>query len=148
MNHAPRLATFLAEHERTLRALLPALGWPLPLLKTEQFGPLTKYTLGEARPGVWAMLHRLTETDEGLPHDHPVRFEAHVLSGGYIEKLYRLLPGGTVREMQQVWRPAGSRHVIEPQTIHRLVELPAGESWSLCLAGPVERAWRHYVVAK
>lgn len=56
MPHDPALLALLATRAPELQALLPAHLWPLAPLKIEQFGSLTKYTLGEAEPGVWAML--------------------------------------------------------------------------------------------
>ena len=133
------LAQFTAAHAPTLQALLPPHLWPPPLHHTEQHGPLTKYVLGEARPGVWGMLHRLTAADEGPPHDHPVRFESTIIAGGYWERIW--LPGGRT---QDVRREPGQSHVIAAECIHRITSLPAGECWSLVFAGPVIRQWKHY----
>jgi len=132
------LDTLLTTHAAQLQQLLPPHLWPLNPCKTEQFGPLTKYTLGEDQPGIWAMLHHLRAADTGAPHDHPVNFHTYIVSGGYVERLYE---GGAWRD---VARLPGQDHLIEATCIHSIIELPAGESWSLCFAGPVVREWKHY----
>ena len=106
--------------------------------KVEQFGPLTKYTLGEDQPGIWAMLHRLTAPDTGPPHSHPCAFHCYRLAGRYVERLYR--GAGPV----EVVRAPGEDFLIPADCIHCITELPDGEAWSLCFAGPVEREWQHY----
>jgi hypothetical protein len=129
---------FIAEHGDTLRALLPDYLHGLIPFKVEQFGPLTKYTLGQLPDERWAMLHHLREADDGPPHCHPCQMGTR-LFGPYVERLY--LPGGRTRD---VLRPADSFHVIEPECIHKLIALPEGPVWTLVLAGPVVREWRHY----
>jgi hypothetical protein len=131
------LDALLASHEAELRALLGPL-WPVHPVKVEQFGPLTKYTPGPLADGRWAMLHHITQADESAPHDHPTRMESTVLVGSYVERLYQ---DGQTRD---VLREAGGSHIIEPDTIHRLVDLPEGEVWTLVKSGPVVRSWRHY----
>ncbi|TGE05579.1 hypothetical protein [Hymenobacter fodinae] len=140
-SHTPvveELEQLLSTHGEVLQALLQPL-WPINPFKVEQFGPLTKYTLGQMPDGRWAMLHRLTEADTGSPHDHPTRMDSHVLKGAYWEIIYHE-DGRTER----VLRAAGGYHTIWPHTVHRIVELPEGECWTLVLAGPVVREWRHY----
>lgn len=136
------LAALLATHAPQLRALLPTSFWPLVPVEVKEYGPLTKYTLGPLDDGRWAMLHHVTAVDTGPPHDHPVRFESHILVGGYRETIYR--PGHPTHPFEDIDRRPGSCHFINPDTIHRLTGLPAGECWSLCFAGPVVRAVSHY----
>lgn len=133
----PELDIFVAEHEAQLRPLLGAL-WSVRPFKVEQFGPLTKYTLGQMPNGEWAMLHRLTEPDLGSPHDHPVSFTSTIIKGSYTERVYS---NGAVATI--TWK-AGSTHEIPADYIHTITELPDGEVWSLVMAGPVVNQWRHY----
>ncbi|MBG8552372.1 hypothetical protein [Hymenobacter guriensis] len=134
------LDTFLATYEPQLRELLPF--WPVKVWKTEHYGPLTKYTLGPLEDGRWAMLHQLRQADDGAPHDHPCRFDTYVLAGGYRESIYR--PGHPTHPHEDVDRRPGAAFTILPDTIHRITGLLAEESWSLCLAGPVVKDWKHY----
>jgi len=136
------LDELLATHAEAIRALLPDYLHHLVPFKVEQYGPLTKYTLGQLPDGRWAMLHRLTAADEGPPHDHPVQFESHIISGGYRETIYR--PGHPTHPFEDVDRRPGSCHFINPDCIHRITGLPSGECWSLCFAGPVVRQVSHY----
>lgn len=142
------LQALLDTHAAQLQKLLPPHLWPVQPFKIEQFGALTKYTLGPAYPApggrgdVWAMLHHLTAPDAGPPHDHPVTFESHILAGGYRETVYR--PGHPTHPFENVDRRPGSCHNINADTIHRITDLPAGDCWSLCFASPVVREWRHY----
>jgi hypothetical protein len=131
------LEQLLSTHAHVIQPLLGDL-WPVNPWKVEQFGPLTKYTLGPMEDGRWAMLHRLTEPDHGAPHDHPVAFTSIIIKGSYLERVYQ---NGTVQEL--LWE-AGSSHDIAPDYIHTITELPEGECWSLCFAGPVVREWKHY----
>jgi hypothetical protein len=134
------LDTLLTTHRQTLQDLLGTL--PLSIWKVEQYGPLTKYTLGQMPDGRWSMLHHLTAPDKGLPHDHPVAFTSTILVGGYRENVYHPVADGY--RMELVERLPGNTHDIAADCIHQIVELPEGECWSLCLAGPVVREWRHY----
>lgn len=135
--HHPQLQTLLATHAHVLRPLLGHL-WPVTPFKVQQFGPLTKYTLGQMPDGTWAMLHHVTQPDVGAPHSHPCRFHSYRIKGSYWERLF--VKGRT----QDVLREEGSNHVIEPNCIHSLTSLPEGDCWTLCFSGPVVRRWRHY----
>ncbi|MBC6988950.1 hypothetical protein [Hymenobacter sp. BT491] len=107
---------------------------PPDLIRTEHMnGSFTKYHLGGGR-----VLHRFTEPDTGEPHNHPWGFTSHVLSGGYVEEVYGLLPDGTV-SMQEVERLPGTSHRVEAATVHRLVRLLGPECWTLIEAGPWEQ---------
>lgn len=74
-----------------------------------------------------AVFHRFTEPDRGDPHDHPWPFRSTVLHGGYVEEVYDLASGS----IRHVHRRPGDSFVIEPDHVHRIVELPLGECWTL-----------------
>ena len=133
------LDTFLATHEETLRSLLGY--WPVHVWKVEQFGPLTKYTLGEMPDKRWAMLHHLTQADTGPAHCHPCVMETYLFHP-YVERVYQ--PTGNGYHPEYTLWQAGSTHTIAPECIHQILFLPEGEAWSLVFAGPVVREWRHY----
>ncbi|UOR07181.1 hypothetical protein MUN82_08800 [Hymenobacter aerilatus] len=84
------------------------------------------------------MLHCLREPDSGPMHDHPVHFTSTIVEGSYTERVYQ---DGVVVNI--TWK-AGSTHEIPPDYIHTITELPDGPCWSLVLAGPVVREWKHY----
>lgn len=76
------------------------------------------------------VLHRFTAPDDGEPHDHPWAFTTQILSGGYVEEVYSLMPeGGWTMSLHYRW--PGETHRVEAQTIHRIVSLPEGECWTL-----------------
>lgn len=137
------LAALLATHAEPLRELLGHL-WPVRPFKIEQFGPLTKYTLGQLPDGRWAMLHYVAAPDAGPPHCHPCEMESHILQGGYYERRFRLEPTGAVRPYRVTLRLAGEVYFIQAPCIHQVLELAGGPCWSLVFAGPVVREWRHY----
>lgn len=136
-----RLADLLTTHAERLRELLPEHLHHLHPFKTEQFGNLLKYTLGEARPGVWAMLHCLTAPDAGPagPHNHAIVLDSHGIKNSYWERVY--CPDG---RQEVILRVAGGNHRIYTDTVHEVFSLPEGEAWTLAFAGPVVSAWRHY----
>lgn len=136
MQSNPSLEQFLAAHQATLTSLLGY--WPVQVWKTQQFGPLTKYTLGQMPDGRWAMLHCLTAPDTGQPHDHPCEMESHGIQGSYCEQVFA--HGGSM-----FWlRGPGASRRIAPDCIHRITKLYDAEVWTLVFAGPVVREWRHY----
>lgn len=111
------------------------------IVRTERMSPaFVKYHLDDGR-----VLHRFVRPEPHAdPHDHPWSFETTILSGGYVEEVFAFRADGGWRSMF-VERPPGSRHMIEAGHIHRIVALPAGESWTLVRAGPHERKtlfWR------
>lgn len=136
--HDARLASLLSAHAPVLQPLLGPL-WPVRPFKTEQFGPLTKYTLGQMPDGRWAMLHCLAGPDQGPPHDHPTRMDSHIIAGSYWETVYH--EGGRT---ERVLRAAGGHHTIWPHTVHVITDLPQGCAWSLAFGHDVVREWRHY----
>ncbi len=44
-----------------------------------------------------AVMHHFNAPDTGSPHSHPYNFTSHIISGGYIERVYTLLPNGRWR---------------------------------------------------
>jgi len=125
-----------------LRELLPPHLDPLRPFKVENFGPLRKYTLGEAWPGTWVMLHHLLGTESGPPHCHPVAFQSTILLGSYLERVYHPTEEGC--HVQDILRSEGSAHHIAAECIHKLIALPDEHCWTLVFAGPVVREWRHH----
>lgn len=132
------LQQLLDTHADVLQPLLGPL-WPVRPFKTEQFGPLAKYTIGQMPDGRWAMLHCLTSPDLGPPHDHPTRMDVFLIDGCYWENVFHE-EGRTER----VLRAAGGHHTIWPHTVHSITDLPQGRAWSLAFGHEVVREWRHY----
>lgn len=96
------------------------------------------------RPPEWPLpqpfvFHRLTAPDMGDPHDHPMSFTSHVLTGGYVEEVYAA--DGSIERIERL---PGTAHHVEAAHIHRIVGLPAGECITLCLYGPHERETRFW----
>lgn len=111
------------------------------IVHVERMSPaFVKYHLDDGRA-----LHRFTRPEPlADPHDHPWPFETEILAGGYIEEVFTFRPGGGWQSLL-VERTPGSRHRIAAGHIHRIVALPAGESWTVVRAGPHERKtcfWR------
>lgn len=86
-----------------------------------------------------AVFHRFSAPDNGPPHDHPWGFRSIVLVGGYVEQVFQL--DGTSELVRH--DPGDSFH-IKAGHIHRIVELPQGECWTLILPGPSERTSGFY----
>ena len=133
------LRALLATHADVVRALLPDYLDPARPFKVEQFGALTKYTLGQLPDGRWAMLHCLAAPDQGAPHDHPTRFDSHGIKGSYWERIFQ--EDGRI---ELVLRAAGGNHTIWPHTVHSIIGLPEGLAWTLVFGHQVEREARHY----
>ena len=79
-----------------------------------------------------AVIHHFTAEDVGSPHDHPFGFTSHILSGGYVEKVYRVNEDGSWSS-ELVERLPGTVHVVEATHIHRIVELLAGDCYTLII---------------
>lgn len=86
-----------------------------------------------------AVLHRFGDIDRGDSHDHPWPFRSIVISGGYVEQVYQL-DGST----ETIHRRPGDSFEIPATHIHRIVELPEGECWTLVLPGSHERTSRFW----
>ncbi|RZJ86588.1 MAG: hypothetical protein EOO60_13255 [Hymenobacter sp.] len=136
--HNDQLQSLLATHADHLQALLPTHFWPISPFEVKQFGPLTKYTLGQMPDGRWAHLHYLSSPDEGDMHDHPCDIESIGIKGSYLE--LRAEASG----IEEILRRAGERRIITADCIHIIEWVSKGGCWTLCLTGPVVRQWRHY----
>jgi hypothetical protein len=132
------LQGLLATHADTVRALLPEHLRHLAPFEVKQFGPLTKYTLGQLPDGRWAHLHYLERPDEGDMHDHPTDIESIGIKGSYLE--LRARDGGIDEQL----RRAGDTRHIAADCVHIIVWVSKGGCWTLVFTGPVVREWRHY----
>jgi hypothetical protein len=99
----------------------------------------TKYHLDDGRA-----LHRFRIGEPHAdPHDHPWSFETEILAGGYVEEVFNVLAGGGWRS-ELVFRGPGTVHQVPADHIHRIVELPQGECWTVVRAGPNVRGTRFW----
>ena len=110
------------------------------IVRSERMSPsFAKYHLDDGR-----ILHRFTrEEPNAAPHDHPWSFETVILAGGYVEEVFRIEPDGGWSSAL-VRRLPGTRHRIAADHIHRIVQLPSGECWTLVTAGRSEREVRFW----
>lgn len=98
-----------------------------------------KYHLDDHRA-----LHRFTRPEpHSHPHDHPWPFETTVLAGGYVEEVFELRANGSWHSNLESRLP-GTVHLIAASHIHRIVDLPEGECWTLVRAGRHERQVRFW----
>ena len=88
-------------------------------------------------------LHHFTGVDHGDWHDHPWAFSSRVLSGGYVEEVLDRGLDGSWR-VETAERGPGASHWVPASHIHRIVDLPEGECWTLVMAGSCEREARFY----
>lgn len=107
----------------------------------ERMSPaFVKYHLDDGRA-----LHRFSRPEPWAdPHDHPWSFETEIVAGGYVEEVFTIDDDGGWRSTL-IDRAPGTVHRIEATHIHRIVELPAGDCWTLVRAGAHERVtmfWR------
>lgn len=96
---------------------------------------------------VHPVIHRFTEPDVGLPHDHPWAFQSLIISGGYVEEIYNA-DGWHVRTVE---RQPGDVIRNDATHIHRIIHLIGGECITFVLAGTdagfpdvPERTWRYW----
>lgn len=148
MQNDQHLEALLATHAEALQALLPAHLWPIRPFEVKQYGPLTKYTLGQLPDGRWAHLHYLREPDGGEPHCHPTQIESNVIQGGYYERIFSLDEEGYVSPCRVTLRMPGPPHMIEADCIHQIMELLPSPCWTCVFTGPVIREWQHYPVRR
>lgn len=78
------------------------------------------------------VFHRFSATDGGLPHCHPWSFRTFIISGGYVEEIYNLETGF----VEERFNKPGDSLFIPATHIHRIIELPEGECWTLILPQP------------
>lgn len=82
-------------------------------------------------------LHRLTAPDSRPTlHDHPWKFLAVVLRGGYVER--RLDP--TTMEVNESHRVRWFNH-MRTSDAHAIVTLDRNPTWTLLLVGKRQRTW-------
>jgi hypothetical protein len=100
---------------------------------------LTRWRIVQT-PWAAVYLHRLTAPDSRPTlHDHPWKFLALVLRGGYVER--RLNPTTmTVNESHRI------RRVNRMRTCdaHAIVTLTRNPTWTLLLVGPRQRTWGYW----
>lgn len=99
----------------------------------------TKYHLSDGR-----VLHRFrADEPRADPHDHPWSFETEIIAGGYVEEVFYVEPSGRWRS-ERVSRDAGTVHQVSAEHIHRIINLPEGECWTVVRAGAHERETRFW----
>jgi hypothetical protein len=141
MTDQQQLDALLATHADEIRAHLPDYLHHLTPFKTERFGPLTKYTLGQLPDGRWAMLHCLSQPDQGPPHCHPCDMQVYIIAGGYYERRFRLDSAGSAIPYRVTLRMPGESNYIAADCIHSIFELANGPSWSLA-TGSITPSYR------
>ena len=113
------------------------------IMTTERMSnEFTKYHLNRYGRQPWPfrpVIHHFTGPDVDGPHDHPWSFTSFILSGSYIEEVYILSEDRQTWTREVIERRAGSSHKVEATHIHRIIELPEGECWTMVIAGPKER---------
>ena len=110
------------------------------IIRVERMSPaFAKYHLDNGR-----VLHRFMREEPHVdPHDHPFDFETEIIAGGYVEEVFRIDANGGWRS-ERVHRDPGTVHHIAATHIHRIVELPTGECWTLTRYGPHVRRTRFW----
>ena len=109
------------------------------IMRVERMSPaFVKYHLDDGR-----VLHRFTREEPHVdPHDHPWSFETEILAGGYVEEVFNHDAKGWRSEL--VHRHPGETYQVAAEHIHRIVELPTGDCWTLVRAGPHVRETRFF----
>lgn len=96
--------------------------------------------------GTGLVLHRFTAADgpDSAFHDHPFSADIRILHGGYVEQVLDLTnPEAPPREIE---RRAGDNFRNEAGTVHRIIRLLDGETWTEFRPGPHERKSGFYEV--
>lgn len=134
---APAKPAISARGLRAARARLPA---GVAIVHVERMSrAFTKYHLSDGR-----VLHRFQAGEPNAdPHDHPWGFETEIVDGGYVEEVFHIRADGGW-ESRLVHRAPGTVHRVEAAHIHRIVELPQRECWTIVRAGPNERVTRFW----
>lgn len=78
------------------------------------------------------VIHRFSDIDRGDPHDHPWGFTSFVLAGGYVEEGFDRRDGSITCQR----RYPGNAFFIDANHIHRIIDLPEGECWTIITPGP------------
>jgi hypothetical protein len=79
-----------------------------------------------------ASFNEFSAPDSGDPHDHPFDFITHILSGGYIERIYIINEFGDVI-YNDIERKQGTSHYVKATDIHQIINLPTGRCVTLML---------------
>ena len=127
----------------TVRSIRPALAYVpagLTIVDVERMSrAFTKYHLSDGRA-----LHRFRAAEPHAdPHDHPWSFETEILEGGYVEEAFHLNETGGWRS-EVIHRSPYTMHHIAAEHIHRIVELPQEQCWTLVRAGRHDRRVRFW----
>lgn len=93
--------------------------------------------------GFTAVAHEFKAEHRDLPHDHPFSFITHILTGGYVEKIYHIRKDGTWH-YDIINRLSGTSHRVDSRTIHEIIELPRGKCWTLIIPEQKEREPRFW----
>ena len=110
------------------------------IVRVERMSPaFTKFYLADGR-----VLHRFRkEEPHADPHDPPWSFETTIVDGGYAEEVFTVAPDGSWR-YELVQRHPGETYRVPAKHIHRIVELPAGECWTIVRSGSWQRTTRFW----
>lgn len=111
------------------------------IVEEKMSGEFTKFHLLGLPFGL--VIHHFNAPDKGSPHCHPFAFTSHILSGGYIERVYKIDDGGQWTS-ELLHRPPGTAHYVEATHIHQIVELPKGECYTLIIPGKKVREPRFW----
>lgn len=79
-----------------------------------------------------AVIHRFKEIDHGDAHDHPFAFTSTILYGGYAEEIFFIDEAG-LWSSKTVHRKPGDTFRVEATCIHKIIELPLGECYTIIL---------------
>jgi len=79
-----------------------------------------------------ASFNEFSAPDGGDPHDHPFDFITHILSGGYVERIYEINEDGNV-EIKDVERKPGTSHYVKASDIHQIISLPTNHCVTLMI---------------
>lgn len=88
------------------------------------------------------VMHRFDAPDHGDAHDHPWAFRSIILHGGYVEEVFDLTTGRS----EFIHRKPGDSFVNAADHVHRIVDLPEGECWTMILPNAWERTPGFYQV--
>ena len=78
-----------------------------------------------------AVVHHITDFDQGDPHDHPFAFDTYILKGWYTEAIYNIGPNGNFQGSIIKTRKEGSVHSVGANTIHKIIEVSEGGFYSI-----------------
>lgn len=90
-----------------------------------------------------AVIHHFSAPDKGSAHDHPFLFTTHILSGGYVEEVYKVKKNGKWSR-SVLHRYPGTTHTIEATHIHRIIQLMGDECYTLIIPGEKVREPRFW----